>query len=691
MKTLAVLTLLVSIYSNAQMKQPEAKQIPTHLSNHGYTRVDNYFWMNQRDSKEVLNYISEENAYSAHFFDSKKVLINQLLQEFETRIDPNEKTAPFTINKNKLQYQSIEGKDYRVLNREINGKWEVFFDENKRAEGKKFYQLGAFDFSSNNEIFAFSEDELGRRKFTIRFMKTADKTYLKDEIKLTDGSVYFANDNKTVYYAKKDEQTLREFQIWKHTLGTNSKEDQLIFQEDDERFAVYLTKSIDHQFLFIHSVSSTTSEVHLIDANNPAEKIQVYQQRKAGVLYELEHNNGQFYVLTNDNSPNRKLIQQSNADAPSTELVAHNPKAYIEEFIVLQNHVIVHQRIQGASEFNVLQLTSKEWKTIPFDEEVYEVSFGLNDNPTSESFEYRYQSFTTPSSLKSVNLSNLQTETIFTTALRDQKFSPDLYESKRIWARANDGELVPISLVYKKGIDLSKAPLLLYGYGSYGFTIPCTFSATRLSLLDRGFVYAIAHIRGGKFLGEEWYQQGKLMQKRHTFSDFINAAEWLAMKGIGDPNNYFAQGGSAGGLLMGAVANAAPHRFKGIIAQVPFVDVVTTMLDETIPLTVGEYEEWGNPNEKEAFEYMLSYSPYDNVRAMNYPNMLITTGYHDSQVQYWEPLKWIAKLRDYNTGSNQLYFDCSMDAGHGGASGKTSERLETAKEMAFLISIWGEN
>lgn len=690
MKLKSLFLSIIWLQTYCIMAQPTATKIPHVLDLHGYQRLDNYFWMNQRDDKKVLEYISAENAYSEDFFKQQNPTIETLLNEFEQRIDPNEKTAPFSFNGNRLQYQSIEGKDYKVLNRLENGKWVALLNENERATGKKFYQVGGFDFSPNNQLFAFSEDEVGRRKYTIRFMDLSSRKLLKDEIKVTDGSVIFANDNKTVFYVKKDEQTLRECEIWRHEIGTPAKNDALVFVEKDERFALYLSQTIDQQFICINSFSSTTSEILLIDSKQPQLAPTVFQQRKSGVLYELEHNNNQFYVLTNEQATNRKIVVKSTAAEAGKELVAHDPESYIEDFLIVNDYAVVHKRIKGASQFQVYTFATKSWKTIPFDEEVYEISFGFNDDPTLSSFEYRYQSFTTPSSSRKVNLTDLSSETLFQVALKDASFQPSNYESKRVWARSNDGKLIPISLVYKKGIDLTKAPLLLYGYGSYGVTIPCTFSATRLSLLDRGFVYAIAHIRGGKFLGEEWYQDGKMMQKRHSFSDFINAAEWLAMTGIGDPNNYFAQGGSAGGLLMGAVANAAPHRFKGIIAQVPFVDVVTTMLDESIPLTVGEYEEWGNPNEKEAFEYMLSYSPYDNVRSMAYPSMLITTGYHDSQVQYWEPLKWIAKLREYHTGTSKLYFDCSMDAGHGGASGKTSERLETAKEMAFILSVWGE-
>lgn len=676
-----------------QHPQPEANKKPMELTNHGNKRLDNYFWMNQRDSKEVLDYIQQENNYSASYFTSVEGITNQLLDEFEQRIDPNDISAPFKMNDRIYQYRNIEGKDYReIIELKQNGN-TLFFDENDRAKGHDYYSLGDFSTSNDNSLLAFSEDIIGRRNYTIRVRMNSTNKLLKDEVKNTDGTIVWANDNKTFFYVRKDEATLREFQIFRHVLGTKASEDELVFEEKDERFAVYINKTFDDQYVVINSTSSTTSEVLLVDANKPNSKPQLFLGRMQDHLYQLDHHEQGFYLLSNYKSPNNQLLFCTAIPTSITDcevIIAHQENTYIDAFIAYQSFLVVQQRTQGQTNFLYGSLKGKDLKTVGFDEPVYEIGFKGNDDYKSNKFEYFYTSLTRPASVYEFDVTTNGSRLFFEKQLRDPLFKPENYVSERIWATANDGTKIPISLVYKKGVDLKNAPLLLYGYGSYGVTIPAVFSATRLSLLDRGFVYAIAHIRGGKFMGEDWYQTGKLNKKRNTFTDFINCAEWLGMKGYCDPNAIFAQGGSAGGLLMGAVTNMAPYLFKGVIAQVPFVDVVTTMLDESIPLTVGEYEEWGNPNVEESYWYMLSYSPYDNIKTMDYPAMLITTGYHDSQVQYWEPLKWVAKLRDFNTGNSPILFDCTMSAGHGGGSGRTTERLEVAKEFAFILSIYGK-
>ena len=673
-----------------QQTPPDALKIPVVLETNGHKRIDPYYWMNQRDKQEVLDYITSENNYSENFFNAEKATVNQLLDEFEQRIDPNDQSAPFRMNGMDLQFNNCQGKDYRELWILQNGvKKTLFFDENERAKNKTYYALGDFENSPNNKTLAFSEDAVGRRKYTIRFRDNVSGKLLKDEITNTDGSVVWANDNKTVYYVRKDETTLREFQVYRHVLGTSSKSDELVFQENDERFYVYLQKTFDDSYIVINAVSTTTSECILLDANNATARPHVFLNRIADHLYQIDHHRSGCYILSNYESPNRKLAFSTEIPTHilNCEVVIPHSDAYLDEFLAYDKFLVIQQRLKGQTSFLVGELKGQKMKRIDMMETVFEIALRSNDDYFAKDFHYTYTSFTTPPAIYSYHVENSESHLIFQKTLRDANFSPNNYISERVWITANDGSKVPVSLVYKKGIDLKKAPLLLYGYGSYGVTIPCNFSPTRLSLLDRGFIFAVAHIRGGKFLGEHWYQDGKLNKKRHSFTDFINAAEWLAMLGYGDPSKYFAQGGSAGGLLMGAVANMAPNRFKGIIAQVPFVDVVTTMLDDSLPLTVGEYEEWGNPNEAESYWYMLSYSPYDNVQRMNYPAMLITTGYHDSQVQYWEPLKWVAKLRDLNTSKAPILFDCTMSAGHGGGSGRTNERLEVAKEFAFLLHL----
>jgi oligopeptidase B len=694
-KFFTFISCFLSLQIMAQKDHNNAPIAPIHpkvLTKHNHQRIDPYFWMNERDSKPVLGYIEEENKYSAAYFNRISNITETLLTEFDNRIDPNETSAPFDLNGRTYCWKSSEGNDYRTLYVYLNGNETVFIDENERAKHSKFYQLGEFALSTDNSMVAISEDLVGRRNYTIKIRNNATNTFLKEEINNTDGSVIWANDNKTLFYVRKDPQTLREFQVFRHTLGTKPSSDQLVYEEKDERFSVYITKTLDNAYIQIYSESSTTSELSMISADQPLSKASVFLPRQQNHLYSVSHHTDGFYIVTNKDSPNRKMVFSTTIPSgieACPVIIPHSTNRYIENVLILKDQIVAQFRESGKTTFNYSNIHVIDFHTVQFEEPVYEIGFSWNEDFNAHSFNYFYNSFTTPPSIAKFDFTSQTSNTYFQKKLRDLSFSPANYESQRIWATANDGTKIPISIVYKKGVDLSKAPLLLYGYGSYGYTIPCNFSATRLSLLDRGFVFAIAHVRGGKFMGEAWYQDGKMNQKRNTFTDFINAAEWLGMKGYCNPNSIYAQGGSAGGLLMGAVINMAPYLFKGVVAQVPFVDVVTTMLDETIPLTVGEYEEWGNPNEVDSYWYQLSYSPYDNVRKMNYPALFITTGYHDSQVQYWEPLKWIAKLRTMNTGNQPLLLDCTMDAGHGGGSGRTSERLEVAKEYAFILDLQG--
>lgn len=688
------LPVLVTAQENnlSMKKEPVAEKKPKELIMHGHKRTDDYFWMNERDSKPVLDHLAQENAYTADYFKSLEGLKNTLLDEFEARIDPNDMSAPFILNQKTYQVRNIQGKDY-VNVYHIEGKKEtLFLDENERSKGKSFYELAEWAPSPDNQLLAISEDVVGRRKYTISFRKNKDGKFLKDKITNTDGSIIWANDNKTVFYVKKDPQTLREFQVYRHILGADPKTDQLVYQEDDEKYSVAIGKTITDKYIIISCYSSTTSEMRIIDADKPLGAPKVFLPRTKGHLYEIDHHEKGFYIISNDKASNRRIL--FSADVPAninecSEIIPHSGEILIESLLVLKGHLITEIRVNGLRKIQIMDLATKKSKNIEFKEETYFTGLGINDNYEATSLFYNYNSMTTPSSVYQYDLSSQKSALWFRKELLDKTFKPENYESKRIWATANDGSKIPVSIVYKKGLDLSKAPCLLYGYGSYGYTLPDVFSATRLSLLDRGFVYAVAHIRGSKYMGEHWYENGKFLKKVNTFTDFINAAEYLGMQGYCDKNKIYAQGGSAGGLLMGAVTNMAPYLWKGVIAQVPFVDVVTTMLDESIPLTVGEYEEWGNPNDEEYYYYMLNYSPYDKVHRMDYPALYITTGYHDSQVQYWEPMKWVAKLREYRTNDNPLLFDCNMDAGHGGGSGRTQERLETAKEYSFLLHLEG--
>ena len=685
--------VLSTQFAISQMKkEPIAPVINKELISHGHSRIDPYYWMNQRDTKEVIDYLNAENAYAAEYFNSSSELQTQLLNEFESRIDPNEKYAPIKRNGLIFQRAQVKGKDYQQIF-QLNGERKtLFLDENERAKGHSFYDLGSWGPSPNNGILALSEDEVGRRKYTIRFRNNSNGKFYTDEITNTDGSIIWANDNKTVFYVRKDPTTLREYQIYRHVLGSDSRKDALVYEEKDERFSVYLSKAITSKYIYIHSESSTSSETQLIDANNPNSEPLVFLAREKNHLYQvLNHENG-FYILSNHKAENRAIYfsKEIPTKIETCQLIrASSPSIYIEDVLILKNWLITEERENGLVKIGKAKLGNTDLSYISLNEETYALSLGYNDDYLSESVFYNYNSFTTPSSLFTWNLNSNEKELVHQKKLIDPNFSSENYVSKRIWATANDGTKIPVSLIYKKGIDLKNAPCLLYGYGSYGYTLPDVFSATRLSLLDRGFVYAVAHIRGSKYMGEAWYENGKFLKKTNTFTDFINAAEYLSMKGYCSPAKMYAQGGSAGGLLMGAVLNMAPYLWKGIIAQVPFVDVVTTMLDESIPLTVGEFEEWGNPKEEDFYYYQLKYSPYDNVKRMDYPALYVTTGYHDSQVQYWEPMKWVAKLRSMRTNEAPLVFDCNMDAGHGGGSGRSQERKELAKEFAFILQLEG--
>jgi len=671
-------------------QKPIANKIPKELVSNNHKRIDNYYWMNQRDSAEVLDYISQENKYCESYFKPLHPLVDELMKEFEQRIDPNEEGAPFIFNKRIYQAKSEEGLEYQKIFVQEKDKEQLFFDQNERAKGNSYYDLADWEPSPDNKLLAVAEDFVGRRKNTISIRKNKNGKYLKDRIEDSNGDIIWSNDNKAIYYIKKDEQTLREYQVFRHIIGKNAKEDELIYQEDDEKYSVSFGKSKTGKYIFIACYSSMTSEVLWLDANDSKSRPVVFLPRKHGHLYDVEHHENGFYIVSNMNAENNKILFTRSFPKSISQCKVFqetNENVLIEGLEVFKDFLVISERSNGLKKLKLYPFESREEKYIEFDEETYRLNMGANFEYNTNDLYYSYSSLTTPSSVFRYNMLSGEKKLWHQKKVLDPSFSPNNYESKRIWARANDGTKIPVSIVYKKGTQLDKAPCLLYAYGSYGYTIPDYFSTIRLSLLDRGFVYAIAHIRGGKYMGEDWYQNGKFLKKINTFTDFINAAEYLGHMGFCDPNRIYAQGGSAGGLLMGAVSNMAPYLWKGVISQVPFVDVLTTMLDESIPLTTSEFEEWGNPAEDEFYYYLLKYSPYDNIKKMEYPAMYVTTAYHDSQVQYWEPLKYVAKMREYKTDDNAFIFDCNMNAGHGGGSGRTSARKEIAKVYAFILGL----
>jgi oligopeptidase B len=690
MKLLLIFTSLLLIMQDQIIAQePVAPRKDQILEKHGHQRQDPYYWLRERDTQPVLDYLQAENTYAAAYFKALDPLVTSLLDEFEQRIDPNETSAPYVINGYQYQSRNVEGQDYQQIFRyELDGKAVLFFDENQRAKGKPFYELAAWAPSPDNQLLAVSEDFMGRRKYEIRFRSNGK--YLKDVLTETSGSMVWAKDNKTVYYTKKDPETLREYLVYRHQIGTPQSADELIYEEKDDKFSVGIGKTLTNAYILIYSYSSTTSEIQVIDASSAKALPKVFLARKAGHIYEVEHHENGFYILSNDNAVNNRILFSKDIPtdiASCQEVVKHNPKVLIEGLSVFKRHLLIEERDNGLLKLKLKNVADGQEKYIDVDGETYYLGLATNDDYAASKIYYVFNSMTTPARVYTYDLQTNQREIFFEKKLRDPQFNPENYVSERVWATANDGTQIPVSIVYKKGTVLAKAPLLLYGYGSYGYTIPDIFSPTRVSLLDRGFVFATAHIRGCKYLGEEWYQDGKFDKKINTFTDFINAAEYLGHMGYCDPARIYANGGSAGGLLMGAIANMAPYLFKGIVSEVPFVDVVTTMLDESIPLTTGEYEEWGNPTDPHYYYYLLKYSPYDNLHAMAYPAMYVTSGYHDSQVQYWEPAKYVAKLRTLRTNNAALIFECNMDAGHGGGSGRSTERLERAKMYAFILGL----
>ncbi len=674
---------------------PVAKIIQKTLKKHGDIRIDNYYWLNDRENPNVINYLKEENAYydkmTAHTKDFQK----ELFDEMKSRIKENDNSVPYFYNGYFYITRMEKDKDYPIYTRKkgnLNAKEEILFDCNELAKGKSYFDLGEIAISPDNKFAVFSTDVVGRRIYTIQIKNLETGKILIDKIQNVTGNVVWANDNKTIFYGTQDKKTLRYDKIFKHILNTNSKSDVLVYFEKDDTFNVYINKSKSKKYLIIESESTLTTEYQTLLADNPEGNFSVFQARKRGLEYSIEHYKDNFYILTNkDKATNFKLMKTPETATSKenwTEIIPHKKDVLLEDFEIFKNYLVVTERNNGLTKIKIIPWNSKEAYYLPFEIETYTAYTTTNLDYDTDILRYNYQSMATPASIIDFNMKTKTKEVKKEQEILGGQFDKNNYIEKRLWATAKDGTKVPISIVYKKGITKNgKNPTLLYAYGSYGSSMDPYFSSTRLSLLDRGFIYAIAHIRGGQELGRQWYENGKLMTKKNTFTDFIDCSNFLIKQKYTSSSHLYAEGGSAGGLLMGVVVNIAPDLYNGVIAQVPFVDVVTTMLDDSIPLTTGEYDEWGNPNEKKAYDYMKSYSPYDNVKAQNYPNMLVTTGLHDSQVQYWEPAKWVAKLRTLKTDKNILFLNTNMDAGHGGASGRYEALKELAKEFAFLFQL----
>ncbi|MBJ6116807.1 S9 family peptidase [Pontibacter sp. BT310] len=684
--------------TTAEPKPPVAKKVPKELTAHGHTRTDNYYWLNERENPEVIAYLNAENDYTKKVMADTEQLQEKLFDEIVGRIKQTDESVPYKKN-GYFYYTRFEaGKEYPIYARKkgtMEAAEEVMLNANQRAEGQSYYAAAGMNVSPNNNLLAFGEDTVSRRQYTIRFKNLQTGELLPDRILNTTGAAVWANDNKTVFYTMKD-PSLRSFKIFRHTLGTPSSQDKEVYHETDETFSTFVYKTKSDKYIIIGSSSTMAQEYRFIDASNPTAALKVIQPRERGLEYDVDHFGDSFYIRTNkDGATNFKLMKTPVGKTTKEnwkEVIAHRPDTYLEGTEIFKDYLVLQERKNGLT-----QLRIKKWndpKTdyyVDFGEEAYTAGISINPDFDSKVLRYSYSSLTTPSSTYDYNMVTKEK-----TLLKEQEvvgdFDKNNYESKRVYATADDGTKIPISLVYRKGMKLDgNNPTLLYAYGSYGISMNPGFNSSRLSLLDRGFVYAIAHIRGGQEMGRQWYEDGKMMKKKNTFTDFIDASEYLIDQKYTNPDKLFAQGGSAGGLLMGAVVNMRPELYKGVHAAVPFVDVVTTMLDTSIPLTTGEFDEWGNPAEKAAYDYMLSYSPYDNVEAKAYPNMLVTTGLHDSQVQYFEPAKWVAKLREMKTDDNLLLLQTNMEAGHGGASGRFRPYRETALQYAFFLKLAGIN
>lgn len=673
---------------------PIAPIKPTVLMTHGDQRIDHYFWLNDRENKEVIDYLEAENAYTKKALAPNEALQSEIYEEIIGRIQKNDSSVPFFLNDYYYQIRYAEDLQYPFLYR---SKSEDFNDEflilnqNKLAEGHSYYQLSSFNPSNCNQYLVYSEDTVSRRLFELKLLHIESNELQPEVIKNTNGECVWSTDNSYFFYVKKDTETLRDYCVCRHKIGTSEAEDIEIFVENDETFYLSISKSRSEKFLIIHSSQTISNEDLYLPLDRPLDEVKVFTKRIENLEYQIDHFNNTFYILTNYQAENFCLMScpegQTNFQNWEIEIPT-NPDILLEQFLHFDDCLIIAQRQNGLTQLKIISaVETHESHVIEFPENAYLATIGINPTHYFPFIRIQYQSMSTPSTVydyywKDKKLIFRKQQTIV------GAFKSDNYYSERIFIPGKDGTLIPISYVYRKDLGVpNNHNLLLYAYGSYGISLDPYFSSARLSLLDRGFIYAIAHIRGGEELGRNWYNSGKLLNKKNTFNDFISCAEWLISNGYTSPEKCFAMGGSAGGLLMGAILNMAPNLWRGVIAAVPFVDVVTTMLDDTIPLTTFEYDEWGNPNDPVYYHYMKSYSPVDNVRKMDYPAILVTTGLHDSQVQYWEPAKWVAKLRVHKTDNNLLLLHTNMETGHSGATGRFEQHRETAMEYAFLISL----
>lgn len=668
------------------------KKIPHRMEIHGDARVDDYFWMKERDSAPVLDYLKAENAKTEEALKGTLQLRETLYKEMRSRIKEDDSTVPVPYDNFFYHTRFETGKEYAVHARKrdsLSSPEEVLLDGNEMGKGLEFFELASVQPSPDHRYVAFAVDTRGRRIYEIGFKDTKTGQWLKDKVPEVTPDFVWAADSKTIFYVKQDPETLRAFQLFRYELGTGKSE--LVYEEKDTTYSIGVEATKRDSFIFLTIFKRDSSEVRFLPAHEPRGAWQIFWPREMNHEYSVEDGGDRFYVLSNWKAKNFQLLEAPMKPTPRDQwkvVIPHSEQVLLEEMDVYKDFVLVSERENGLTQMRLLDRASGKSKILKFQDPVYEVNARPLPMYESPTIRFAYESLVQPSTVY---------DEVVATGAREVKkvrevpgYNSALYESKRAWATAPDGVKVPISILMKKGAKLDGTrPLLLYGYGSYGLSMPPYFRSGIFSLVDRGFIYAVAHIRGGSEMGRDWYEKGRLKFKKNTFTDFIACAEHLIREKYTSKDHLHIMGGSAGGLLMGAVINMRPDLFKGAVAAVPFVDVMTTMLDESIPLTTSEYNEWGDPRKKEDYDYMRSYSPYDNIERKAYPNLFVTTGYHDSQVQYWEPAKWVAKLRDYKTDQNLLLFYTEMDAGHGGASGRFEALKMAAKQYAFFLMLEG--
>jgi oligopeptidase B len=700
-KTVTVCLLsLFSLVGQAQnsppMTTPPVATIkPKQLASPHGTRTDNYYWLNERENPQVLDYLKQENAYFDEKMAPVKTLEDKLFNEMKGRIKEQDASVPYRDNGYYYYTRYETGGEYPLYCRKagnLQAAEEIMLNGNEMGQGKAYFAIGGYEVSDDNQTLAYGVDSVSRRLYTLRFKNLATGQLYPEKIANTAGSAVWAADNKTVFYAKKDVGTLLAYQVYRHTLGTDPSHDVLVYEEKDNTFGVDIARSKSRQYVGITLHSSLSSEYRYLEANKPTGAFKVFLKREPDHLYEVQDANGEFYVLTNWDAPNFRVMVtplSNTGKAQWEDVIPQREDVFIEQMELFKGYLVLNERAEGLRELRVINLATEIGQVIPFRETAYTTFIGANPEFDTPVLRLTYTSFTTPTSTYDYNMATQKL-----TLLKEQpvlgSFNKEDYVTERVFVKARDGKEIPMTIVYKKGFKKDgTGPLLQYAYGSYGLSMDPTFSAARLSLLNRGFAYALCSIRGGQELGRQWFENGRMLHKKNSFTDFIDCSLYLVKGKYTSTSKLFAQGGSAGGLLMGAVVNMRPDLYKGVIAAVPFVDVVTTMSDASIPLTTGEYDQWGNPAEKKYYDYMLSYSPYDNVKDQSYPNMLVLTGLHDSQVQYFEPAKWVAKLRATKTDNHLLLLHTDMEAGHGGASGRFKALHDVARQYAFLFLLLG--